>query len=437
MISSEGDELHIGDIPITRLVEKYGEPLYLYDLEVIQAQYKRLRAAIPDQVEVFYSMKANPNLSIVAFLQNLCQGAEVSSLRELYVAQQANFSPERILFVGPSKSAEEIAEAIRAGIFCLAVESQQELELANELARKQLRIVNVAIRINPAFDATGSKLKMGGTSRQFGIDEEVVEPVLELAGRLSNVKLLGIHVYLGTRILNHEFAWKNVRYVIELGQRLAEATGIPMQVVDFGGGLGVPYFAGEGELDLEAFGKSFREYFSENKLGTDRKRYVLEAGRFLVAESGIYVTRARYVKESRGQRYVLVSGGMNHHQATTSVGTLVKNHFPMEVLNKVDRSKDHQVQVCGPLCTPSDVLGKSVSVPQVEPGDLIGLLKSGAYGLTASPVNFLSHAHPAEVMVYKGRDFLIRRASTTEDVLRGQILETIRPTDERARAHKP
>ena len=436
MISSNGNDLYIGNIAVTQLVEKYGEPLYAYDLEVIQKQYERLRAALPDQIEVFYSMKANPNVSIVAFLQNLCQGAEVSSLRELYVAREAKFSPDRILFVGPSKSEEEITEAIRQELFCLVVESSQELLLADKIAKVEGKVVNVAVRINPAFDAAGSKLKMGGSARQFGIDEEGIEPVLRLATELHNVRLVGIHVYLGTRILNQEVAWKNTKYVLDLGKRLKQETGVPLKVIDFGGGLGVPYFTGETDLDLEEFGRSFREYFSDYYDPSEQMRFVLEAGRFLVAESGVYVTRARYAKESRGQQFVLVSGGMNHHQATTSIGTLVKNHFPMEVLNKMNWPKDRQVQVCGPLCTPSDVLGKSVFMPEVEPGDLIGLLKSGAYGLTASPVNFLSHAHPAEVMVYKGQDYLIRQPSTTEDVLRGQVLELVSPIEEKALASK-
>jgi diaminopimelate decarboxylase len=137
------------------------------------------------------------------------------------------------------------------------------------------------------------------------------------------------------------------------------------------------------------------------------------------------LTRARYVKKSRGQKFVLVSGGMNHHQATTSIGTLVKNHFPMEVVNKMGLPKEEEIHVCGPLCTPADVLGKSVKMTDVEPGDLLGLLKSGAYGLTASPLKFLSHDHPIEVMVYKGKDYLIRKESSVADIMSSQVLVSV------------
>jgi diaminopimelate decarboxylase len=421
MICKNENELSIGGIPVTTLIEKYGEPAYIYDGEVIQHQYERLRAVLPDQVEIFYSMKANPNLSIVAFLKNYAQGAEICSLHELHVAQSAGVSPERMIFVGPSKSEQELAETIRRGLFCLVVESEQELRLIDQIAETLQRKPRIALRINPAFDASGSKLKMGGSARQFGVDEEGVEDILRLAASLANAQLIGIHVYLGTRILDHEVAWKNTQYVLEMARRLEESVGLDFELIDFGGGLGIPYFAGEQDFDLASFGNSLRAFFAANENWVRGKRFILESGRYLTAESGVYVTKVRYVKRSRGQRFVMTSGGMNHHQATTSLGTLIKNHFPIEVLNKLTWPKNEEAHVCGPLCTPNDVLGKSVPMAEVEPGDLIGILKSGAYGLTASPVDFLSHAHPAEVMVYKGQDALIRQQTGFAEALHGQL----------------
>jgi diaminopimelate decarboxylase len=427
MIVAEGNELHIGQIPITSLVEKYGEPMYIYDAEVIERQYRRIRAAMPEQVEIFYSVKANPNISIVAFLSHLAQGAEVSSLRELYVARSAGIAPHRILFVGPSKSETELREALDQGIFCIAVESAQELRLADRLADEMGRPCDALLRINPAFDAAGSKLKMGGSARQFGIDEEGIEEMFREAASLKCARVSGIHVYVGTRILDHEVALKNCQYALELGQRLQEKTGVAIRVIDFGGGLGVPYFGGEHELDVEEFGKKFRSVFSEYQRTMPETRFIMELGRYLVAESGIYLSRVRYTKESRGQKFVLVGGGMNHHQATTSIGTLIKDHFPIEFLNKMALPKNDKVTVCGPLCTPTDVLGKGVQMVEVEPGDLLGILKSGAYGLTASPIKFLSHDHPIEVMVYRGMDYLIRQASAVADILQHQLLAPLSP----------
>jgi diaminopimelate decarboxylase len=432
MICTKGDELYVGDLPVSELVRKYGEPFYVYDAEVIEGQYNKVRAAVPEEIQVYYSMKANPNVSVVAALSNLAQGAEISSLRELYVAQQAGFTPDRIIFVGPSKTEAEIREAISLQIRCLIVESEHELLLADQIAGEMNRTIRVALRINPSFDAAGSKLKMGGSARQFGIDEEGIVDVLRKSVLLEHAKVIGIQVYLGTRILDSQVAWKNTKYVLELGRRLQEETGVEMRLIDFGGGLGVGYFMGEHDFDIEEFGKEFRGYFAEYRETMPDTQFIMELGRYLVAESGVYVSKVQYVKKSRGQKFVLVTGGMNHHQATTSIGTLVKNHFPIEILNKMEAEKTEDVTVCGPLCTPTDVLGKSVKMADVAPGDLLGILRSGAYGLTASPIKFLSHDHPMEVMVYRGSDFLVRKRSSVERILDHQVLVSLKREKEAA-----
>jgi diaminopimelate decarboxylase len=422
MIVPKADTLFIGDLPITELAKEYGEPLYIYDAEVIEKQCEKLRSALPDRFDIFYSMKANPNVSVVAALNPWVNGLEVSSLRELYIGLCAGFTPDRIIFVGPSKSEEELKEAVRKEIYCIVAESEQEVILIDQISLEMGRSPNVALRINPAFDAAGSKLKMGGSARQFGIDEEGIEEVIKRVKTLTNINIIGIHIYLGTRILDHEVAWKNTQYILELAKRLQEATGLEMRMIDVGGGLGVSYFAGEHDFDIEAFGEKFNSSFSEYAKYFPNTRFIMETGRYLVADSGIYVTRVRYVKSSRGQKFLLTSGGMNHHQATTSVGTLVKNHFPIEILNKMSQEKVQEVNVCGPLCTPADVLGKSVKMVDVEPGDLLGILRSGAYGLTASPFRFLSHDHPIEVLVYKGQSFVIRKQTTVDQILDYQVL---------------
>lgn len=422
MIVPQGDTLFIGDLPMTELAKEYGEPLYIYDVEVIEKQCEKLRSALPPRFEIFYSMKANPNVSIVAALSQWVDGLEVSSMRELYVGLAAGFSAERIIFVGPSKSEDELREAVSKQIYCIVAESEEEVFLVDRISRAMGQITNVALRINPAFDAAGSKLKMGGSARQFGIDEEGIETVINRVKALANANVIGIHIYLGTRILDHEVAWKNTKYILELAQRLQETTGLEMRMIDVGGGLGVSYFTGEHDFDIDAFREDFKSFFPEYSKSCPNARFIMETGRYLVADSGVYVTRVRYVKSSRGQKFLLTSGGMNHHQATTSIGTLVKNHFPIEIVNKMSHEKVQDGNVCGPLCTPADVLGKSVKMADAEPGDLLGILKSGAYGLTASPIKFLSHDHPMEVLVYKGQSFIIRKQSTVDQILDNQVL---------------
>jgi diaminopimelate decarboxylase len=410
--------LHIGGLSAPALAEKYGEPLYVYDGDAIEDRVRTLRSLLPQRVELLYSMKANPNPAIVELLSGLTDGVDVSSLREMAVARRSGFDPDRIFFVGPSKSKTELGEAARLRIGCLVVESAHELALVDRIACELGTTVNVALRVNPDFEVSGSKLKMGGAPRQFGIDEEQIPDVIDASRDLDSVRLIGLHCYVGTRILDWQVAVRNTQEILSLAARVSERTGLDLRLVDVGGGLGVPYFPGEHSFDLKSFAAGASEAFhafAERRPGT---RIVMELGRFLVGEAGIYLTKVRYVKRSRGHKFVLVSGGMNHHQATTSVGSIVKSHFPIQVVNRMEPCAVEPAFVCGPLCTPADVLGRAVELPeQVEPGDLIGILNSGAYGLTASPVEFLSHAPPGEVLARDGRDYLIRRPPAPEEFL--------------------
>jgi diaminopimelate decarboxylase len=422
MLETKGSELFAGGFSVVELVEKHSEPIYIYDGETIEERCRRLQSLLPADVGVLYSLKANPNPSIAAFVSELVFGADVSSLAELCTALRAGFAPDRIFFVGPSKSREEIRSALQYKIGCVIAESELELEMLNEAADEMGAQANVGLRVNPAFDASGSKLKMGGAPRQFGIDEENVVAIIRNRARLQNLSITGLHAYLGTRILDWKLVLKNTEEILRFAAKLAEETGLDWKFVDVGGGLGIPYFPGESEFDLEQFAAAASELFARYRQSMPNTRFLMEMGRYLTAESGIYVTRVRYVKESRGQKYVLVSGGMNHHQATTSLGSLVKQHFPIVVANKMALPAIQQAFICGPLCTPNDVLGKSVGLPEVKPGDLIAIMKSGAYGFTASPLMFISHPWPGEVLVYKGTDHLIRDPQEMLDVLRNQKL---------------
>ncbi len=427
MIYAEGHDLVIGGVTAADLVNSYSEPLYVYDAEVMEDRCRRLRALLPNHVRLLYSLKANPNLSIVGFLRNLVDGADVSSLREMYIAAQAGFKPESMYFVGPSKSQEEVSEAVRGRIGCLVVESEGELLLAESVARSEQVPVRVALRINPAFETAGSRLKMGGAPRQFGIDEEEIEGIIERARSLKWTSIVGLHCYVGTRILDWQVAVYNTREILAMARRLQESTRLGFEFVDVGGGFGVPYYPNETEFDLEAYAAEASQVFQKYRAEMPNTTFVIELGRFLTADSGVYITRVRYVKQSRGQRYVLVSGGMNHHLAASGAGALVKHSFPVEVLNKMGSPKDQAAFVCGPLCTPTDTLarGSGVMLPAVVPGDLIGILKSGAYGLTASPLTFISHGWPREVMVYKGKHYLIRESGAVNDIVRDQTLVKI------------
>ncbi|HET9790241.1 MAG TPA: alanine racemase [Candidatus Angelobacter sp.] len=419
MLEAKGSDLYAGGVAVAALVEKYSSPLYIYDAELVEERCRQLRSLLPD-VDILYSLKANPNPSIVAFLSDQVFGADVSSLGELQTALRAGFPRERICFVGPSKSAEELAAAIESDIGCVIAESEEELRILDELAGTAGVRARVALRVNPAFDSRGSRLKMGGAPRQFGIDEENVAPLIEERARFKHLTIIGLHAYLGTRILDWNVVFRNTEEILKMACQIAERTCLELEFLDVGGGLGVPYFPGEHEFDLGQFAAAAGELFSHYRRLMPGTRFLMEMGRYLTADAGIYVAEVRYVKVSRGQKYVLLSGGMNHHQATTSLGSLVKHHFPIVVANKRDRPVTQQAFICGPRCTPNDVLGKSVPLPDVASGDLIAVLKSGAYGFTASPLEFISHHWPGEVLAYKGSDYLVRDAAAVFSVVQSQ-----------------
>ncbi|TQM84851.1 diaminopimelate decarboxylase [Saccharothrix saharensis] len=415
-------EFEVQGIGITEIAERYGTPLYLYDGDELEARVDGLKELLHPRLEFFFSLKSNPNIGVLSVLHGRGARAEVSSMAELVTARRAGVDPADIIFLGPGKSADELAACLDEGVYAIVCESFGELALIDEFAGLRGVRAPVALRVNPSFSVKGSGLTMGGKPRQFGIDEPQLFAADDLVARHPNVRFLGVQVYMGTRILSEEAVAENTERIFELADRLADHLGIPLELVDVGGGLGVAYFDGERDLDLALLAARVNPIIAEFADRHPGTRLVMELGRYLTATSGTYVVRVRYVKESMGERFAVADGGTNHHMAAVGIGSFVKRNFPMRVLNRVDEPATESWHVTGPLCTPNDTLGKKVELPPVRPGDLVGVLRSGAYGPTASPVLFLSHGYPAEVLVHGGRAHLVRSRDETEDLLRHQHL---------------
>lgn len=414
---------------ISELADQFGTPLFVYDSDVLAATYRALRDALPRTADVFYSLKANPNISVCALLHSFGAGAEVSSFAELVTALRAGVAPEDIIFLGPGKDERELTACVEAGIHAIVCESLDELDLLDSLpAAASGDVVPVLLRVNPAFGTKGSGLAMGGKPRQFGIDEAELRRSKHRIAALRNIRVMGVHVYMGTRFLNHEDVIHNTQHILALAEDVAGQLGFPLETVDFGGGLGVAYFDNEEDMDLDALGGGLTEVLSPFSLRNPNCRMIMELGRFLTAMAGTYVVRARYVKESMGESFVVADGGTNHHMAAVGVGSFVKRNFPIRHAEKSEAEELRPYNVTGPLCTPNDVVAKKVRLPTVRPGDLLAVERSGAYGPTASPGLFLSHGFPAEVMVHKGQAHLIRDRDTTEDLLARQHLVNFHPS---------
>lgn len=405
------------------LADEFGTPLFVYDADILERTYRGLTDALPELVDVFFSLKANPNISVCGLLGALGAGAEVSSYVELITALRAGVAPENIIFLGPGKDDDDLIACVEAGIHAVVCESLEELAALDKVAaRHGIDDCPAMLRVNPTFGTKGSGLAMGGKPRQFGIDEELLRNSRAVVESLKHVHVKGVHAYMGTRFLNHSDIAHNTRQILQTAEDLSKVLDIPLETVDFGGGLGIAYFDNETDLDLSALAAEMWTVLTPFARKNPKCRLIMELGRYLTAMAGTYVVRALYVKESMGESFIVADGGTNHHMAAVGVGSFVKRNFPIRHLNRRNGPLSHQYSLTGPLCTPNDVLAKKVSLPEVRPGDLLGVERSGAYGPSASPGLFLSHGFPAEVMIYQGRAHLVRERDTADDLLDKQQL---------------
>lgn len=407
------------DVDWNGIAARYGTPTYVYDGDWLAANLQALRSTLHPSLEVFYSLKSNPNRGVYDVLHAAGARAEVSSLAELRLVLDAGTDPADIVFLGPGKSGEEIEACVEAGIYAIVCESFAELELIDAAAHAREVRQRVMLRVNPALSIAGSRLTMGGKPRQFGIDEAEILAAGPALTAFRHADVAGVQVYLGTRILDAGVIVKNTTYILDLAERIAQATGIRLEAVDIGGGLGAAYFDGEEELDTAVLAKDLNPLLDRFASAHPETRLIMEAGRYLTALGGTYLMRVRYTKKSMGENFAVADGGTHHHMAAVGIGSFVKRNFPIGLLSRTAEPSEEagRWNIAGPLCTPNDTVAKGVALPELRPGDLIGVLRSGAYGPSASPVYFLSHGYPAEVVLRGGRSFLVRRRDTVDDVL--------------------
>lgn len=405
----------IGGADLEAVLEHYSTPLYAYSAELIDSAFAEISRLFP-AFDVIYSFKANPGLAICSRLRSLGAGADVSSMGELKAAVRTGFKPRDIFFVGPAKTDAEIAFAVEAGIYAVIVESASELAVVGMHARRLSRRQRVLLRINTSEAPSSPEVMVGGPSK-FGFDEEAVAEEIR-ACDLSNVDIAGIQVYSASQVLDAGFICGHMDHVLGLAVRLSDELGFPLGCIDFGGGFGVPYGENEKDLDIEAISIRARELISASTGRLEGCRLVFELGRYLVAKSGVFLTRVLGVKESRGKRFVLTDGGMNSFTRPVFMNA----RHPIRVVSKMNEPAEFEYDVCGPICTPIDCIGREVMLPPVERGDIIGVFNAGAYGYTMSLVNFMSLGWPAEIMVEEGRVDLIRRPLSPEAGFDDQVI---------------
>ena len=395
----ENGELVIGNRSVSSLAHEFGTPLYIYDQSHIEQRCKTLRNLLPHNLKIYYAVKANPNIEILKIMHKLYDGFDIASKGEMEKGITAGIEPDIMSFTGPGKSVEELGFAVENNIGSLSIESEHEVEHLASICKSLNKTAKILVRINPAFELSQSGMKMGGGPKQFGIDSELAPALIKRIMADDRLRFEGIHIFAGSQNLNADQIILNFEKILEYACELSFSEAIKLKTVNMGGGFGIPYFSHEKELDIKIVGQRLAKLLSVYSPKLTGTTFKIELGRFLVGESGIYLSRVLYRKISRKKVFLITNGGMHHHLAASgNFGqSLVRRPMPITIANRLNFPTE-KVNVVGPLCTPLDTFGE-IEIPIAEVGDLVAVFNSGAYGLSASPVAFLSHNPPKEIII--------------------------------------
>ncbi len=398
-LRSRDGSLLIGELTAGEVCERAGRtPVYAYDRRAIAERVVALRRSLPAELHLHYAIKANPNPGVVRHMAGLVDGFDVASAGELAVALASGMAPGRISFAGPGKRVEELEAAVAAGI-TVHVESERELRELALVGQRMQRRPAIALRVNPDFELKSAGMKMGGGAAQFGIDAERVPTVL---GGIDTAvfDFRGFHIFAGSQNLSAAAIIEAQNLTVALAERLARDAPAPVRELNIGGGFGIPYFPGEQPLDIAPVGANLRELAARCRTSLPQATLIIELGRYLVGEAGYFICRVLDRKESRGRVFLVTDGGLHHHLAASgNFGQVIRKNYPVVIGNRIGATETETASVVGPLCTPLDVLGAGMTLAKAQPGDLVVVLQSGAYGFTASPRGFLSHPEPVEFLV--------------------------------------
>jgi diaminopimelate decarboxylase len=392
--------LCIGGVPVDVLAERAGgTPFFAYDRGLLTGRVAHLRATLPPGTDLSYAIKANPMPAVIHHLSGLVDAFDVASALELRSALNTTMPAARISFAGPGKTLVELRQAVASGVTVemeSVTEARRLVGIGHELGIRP----RVAIRVNPDFEVKGSGMRMGGGPQQFGVDAEQVPALLKECNS-ADLDILGFHVFAGSQNLRADILADAQRKTVDLILRLAESAPPPVRYVNLGGGFGIPYFERDAPLDLRAIAANLAELLETRiRVQLPDACVVIELGRYIVGECGVYVTRIVDRKESRGRIFLVVDGGLHHQLAASgNFGQVIRRNYPVAIGNRMDEDATETATVVGKLCTPLDILGDRVALPPADVGDLVVVFEAGAYGLTASPAAFLSHPEPPELLL--------------------------------------
>ncbi|CAH0497072.1 pyridoxal-dependent decarboxylase, exosortase A system-associated [Novosphingobium sp. CECT 9465] len=382
----------------TLVAQAGGTPLFVYSRDLLTQRVVALRTAMPKRLAIHYAVKANPFGPLLEHMAGLVDGFDIASGGELAILRSVGIDPARVSFAGPGKRDVELEAAIVAGV-TLNLESEGEAARALAIASRLGVRPKLAIRVNPDFDLKGSGMKMGGGAKPFGIDEARV-PALARHLIAEGADWRGFHIFAGSQALSADAIVETQAQTLALAARLAEASGAALPKCNLGGGIGIPYFPGDEPVDIAKVGAALADRFADLPDVLKDTRFVIELGRYLVGEAGIYLAQIVDRKESHGETYLVTDGGLHHQLAASgNFGTVVRRNYPSAIATRFGAAVEEEASIVGCLCTPLDRLADKGGFPRAAVGDLVAIFCAGAYGASASPAMFLGQGPAREILV--------------------------------------
>ncbi len=376
---------------------------YLYDLAAMRAKITELQRIMPRGVEIFYAMKANPHPAFLAAARaSNVAGIEIASHGEGQKAEAAGFMPQQIIFTGPGKTPEELAWSLERGIRTVHLESLAEAHRLNALCAARGKVQDILLRVNPDFDIHGAQARFSGGSQKLGVDAAKLQQILPELLALPQLRFRGLHVYAASGVLEVSDLLKNCELVFTMTQMIErQFQGTRCDIIDFGGGFGIDYLETGHGFNPALYAQGLQQLI--DRYGLQDRRFVLELGRYLTADSGWYCTEILDIKDSYGTKQVICAGGTNHFRRPAALSI---NHpvviVPMQrpkLFAGQESVRDEQVYIGGPLCNTADKLARDIHLAQAEIGDMAVFCLAGAYGYSMSHLEFLSHERPEEIVL--------------------------------------
>ena len=372
---------------------------YVYDSSDIKDKIKSIESYIENNISLYYAMKANSQFDLMNYIKskNIIKGFEIASVGEFNIAKEL-LPYEKIIYTGPAKREYELEVSIKNKIRFISVESETELNRINLLAEKlKVEKVDVLLRINPNFEIRGSLKTMGGKASKMGIDEDKIFKILKHGFYLKHINIIGFHVFAASGIIDYKYLIEYVEYIFKLVTSIESEFQQEFKIIDFGGGIGVDYEGKGRKFDLKMFFCLLQEKIQGYNFND--KEFVLELGRYFVAESGYYVAQIVDIKESKGEKYVVLSGGVNHLRLIRKQPISIISMNKPEVYKGQPKVDHEYVKIEGPLCFGEDIIDDNVFLDRAEIGDLLVVSDVGAYGYNVASLEFLHHSKPKEYFI--------------------------------------